>query len=177
MTTTPRRSFTACARLLLLLPALALCGCEAVPNLIYEPEVTDPLDGYQGSLAQAGINTEMDWGPKQNLLLSRYKTLLEEHTNLKRQHEELLAENQNLQSQLNGESSALQKQRVLREQAEAETEMLRQRRRDLEARILSLSIENAKLEQSNLLSKIGELEASLQQPVNDPAEASAQPPR
>ena len=162
---------------LLLAPLFALCSCEAVPNLIYEPEVADPLDGYRGSLSQAGINTEMDWGPKQNLLLSRYKTLLEEHSNLEKQHEQLLAENQNLQSQLNGESSALQREKALRAQAESETELLRQRRRDLEARILSLSIEKAKLEQANLLGKIHELETSMDQGAGAPAEASARPPR
>ena len=165
-------------RCLLLLPvALSFASCETAGNLIYEPEISDPLDGYRGSLSQAGINTEMDWGPKQNLLLSRYKTLLEEHSNLEKQHEELISENQNLQSQLTGESAELQKERKMRAQAEAETEMLRQRRRDLEARILSLSIEKAKLEQSHLLMKIDSLEQSLQADAGNSSEVTAAAPR
>ena len=164
-------------RLLLLLPALALTSCETAGNLIYEPAVTDPLDGYRGSLTQAGINTEMDWGPTQNPLLSEHRTLMESHKTLERRLDELRAENQNLQTQLGGESSALQREKALRAQAEAETELLRQRRRDLEARILSLSIEKAKLEQANLLGKIESLRQSLDQAESIPMEAAAQPPR
>ena len=64
-----------------LFPLFALLlfgGCKSVAALLYEPKPTDRLDGYNGSLAQAGINTEMDWGPKQNLLLSEFKTLKDE---------------------------------------------------------------------------------------------------
>ena len=55
-------------RTLTLLPLVFLVSCETATNLVFEPEPTDPLDGYEGSLAQAGINTDMDWGPKQSLL-------------------------------------------------------------------------------------------------------------
>ena len=161
----------------ILLCAFALAGCPTAGDLIYEPEVTDPLDGYRGSLAQAGINTEMDYGPKQDLLLSKYKSLLEEHADLQKERDDLRAENQNLQAQLTGEKTSLQKEKALRAQAEAETELLRQRRRDLEARILSLSIEKAKLEQSQLVGKIEELRASLDAIEANPAEAAATPPR
>ncbi len=161
----------------ILLCAFALAGCQTAGDLIYEPEVTDPLDGYRGSLAQAGINTEMDYGPKQDLLLSKYKSLLEEHADLQKERDDLRAENQNLQAQLTGEKTSLQKEKALRAQAEAETELLRQRRRDLEARILSLSIEKAKLEQSQLVGKIEELRASLDAIEANPAEAAATPPR
>lgn len=161
---------------LLLLVLLTLAGCRAAANLIYEPRADDPLDGYQGSLAEAGINTEMDWGPKQNLLLSEFKTLKESHVQIERRLEDLRAENQNLKSQLSGETGSLQKERALRAQAEAETELLRQRRRELEARILSLSIEKAKLEQSSLLAKIDALSATLEQTQTGTTEAAA-PPR
>jgi hypothetical protein len=43
-----------------LLSCLLLAGCQSASELIYEPKASDPLDGYSGSLAQAGINTEMD---------------------------------------------------------------------------------------------------------------------
>jgi chromosome segregation ATPase len=161
---------------LLLLVLLTLGGCRAAANLLYEPRADDPLDGYQGSLAEAGINTEMDWGPKQNLLLSEFKTLKESHVQLERRLEDLRAENQNLKSQLSGETGSLQKERAMRAQAEAETELLRQRRRELEARILSLSIEKAKLEQSSLLAKIDALSATLEQTQTGTTEAAA-PPR
>ena len=71
-------------RNLIVIPLLALMSCETASNLVFEPEPSDPLDGYEGSLAQAGINTDMDWGPKQSLLLDKYKTLLETHSQLKK---------------------------------------------------------------------------------------------
>ena len=164
-------------RYLIVLPLLALTSCETAANLVFEPEVNDPLDGYEGSLSQAGINTDMDWGPKQNLLLSKYKTLLETHHNLKKDHEDLMATNQNLQAQLTGEQSSLTGEQSLRKQAEAETERLRQRLRDREAKLLSLAIEKAKLEQNQLHSKIAALTDSLN--AKDPSlmDASAGPGR
>jgi chromosome segregation ATPase len=156
--------------------ALCLCACQNAAELLYEPKPEDPLDGYEGSLAQAGINTEMDWGPKQNLLLSEFKTLKEEHARLQKRLDQILAENQNLKAQVKGESDSLQKEKTLRTQAEAETELLRQRRRDLEARILSLSIEKAKLEQQGLYAKIELLKQTLDQAAPDSIEAAATPP-
>jgi len=160
----------------LCLTLLLLAGCQSASELIYEPKASDPLDGYEGSLAQAGINTEMDWGPKQNLLLSEFKTLKETHARLEKRLEQVLAENQNLKNNLQSEGSSLAQEKALRAQAEAETELLRQRRRDLEARILSLSIEKAKLEQLNLLAKIDNLRRSLEPATTGAAEAAAPPP-
>jgi hypothetical protein len=175
MTPRTRRPFP----VLLALAAITLfSGCQAASGLLFEPKATDPLDGYQGSLAEAGINTEMDWGPKQNLLLSEFKTLKEAHTKLDRRVEQLLAENQNLTARLSGEAEALQQEKALRAQAEAEAELLRQKRRHLEGRILALSIEKAKLEQLDLKSRIDALTASLEQSTPAPADAAAPaPPR
>lgn len=164
-------------RNLLVLPLAFLVSCETATNLVFEPEPTDPLDGYEGSLAQAGINTDMDWGPKQSLLLSKYKTLLETHAQLKKDHEETLAINQNLQSQLHGEQSSLATEKSLRAQAEAETERLQKRNRDHEAKILSLSIEKAKLEQAQLRTLIADLQKTVEENAVNPANAAAKPQR
>lgn len=164
-------------RYLIVVPLLAFASCETAGNLILGPEATDPLDGYEGSLAQAGINTDMDWGPKQSLLLSKYKTLLEQNSQLKKDYEEVLATNQNLQSQLNGEQSALTSEKGLRAQAEAETERLRVTNRNHEAKILSLSIEKAKLEQDALRRQIASLEESITAAQTGVTEATAKPPR
>ncbi|MBL9077207.1 MAG: hypothetical protein JNL08_06880 [Planctomycetes bacterium] len=163
-------------RVVALLTAVLSAGCQSASELIFEPAATDPLDGYAGSLAQAGINTEMDWGPKQNLLLSEFKTLKETHAQVEKRLQQVLAENQNLKNQLANEGSSLQQEKALRAQAEAETELLRQRRRELEARILSLSIEKAKLEQLNLLAKIDGLRRSLDPSERTATEAAAPPP-
>ncbi|MBZ0152926.1 MAG: hypothetical protein K8J09_15490 [Planctomycetes bacterium] len=165
----------------LLRPALAcvvfsFAGCTSTGNLLYEPAPTDPLDGYKGILSQAGTNTEMDWGPKQEYLLTEFRTLKNAHAELERRCEDLRAENGNLKNQLGSEASKLQREQSLRVQAEEETDLLRRRRRDLEARLLSLSIEKAKLEQENLVAKIAGLKARLEQASATPMEAAATPP-
>lgn len=156
---------------------LLLAACKTPADLIYEPGPNDPLDGYKGSLAEAGTNTEMDWGPKQNLLLNQFKELKERERKLEDNIKELRAENQNLQAQLSGETGSLQKEKALRAQAEAETEMLRQRRRENEAQILDLSIQNAKLQQASLLAKIEALRSALEPSTTAPTEAAAPAPR
>jgi uncharacterized protein YaiL (DUF2058 family) len=154
---------------------LALLGSCAATGLS-EPKATDPLDGYKGSYAEAGVNTEVDWGPKQNLLLSEFTSLKDAHNKLKARVEQLVAENSNLTTRLSNEATSLEREKSLRAQAEAETELLRTRRRELEARILNLSIEKTKLEQANLKAKIDALNISLEQGAG-PANASASPSR
>jgi hypothetical protein len=155
---------------------LALASCRTASDLIYEPAATDPLDGYKG-YGESGPNTEMDWGPKQELLLSEFKKLREREAELKKEVDELKAENRNLQEQLGSETGSLQREKSLRAQAESETEMLREKVRDREARILSLAIEKAKLEQASLLTKIEALRSALEPSATNAAEAAAPAPR
>ncbi|MBM4063231.1 MAG: hypothetical protein FJ265_19360 [Planctomycetes bacterium] len=176
------------ARRPFLFALLLLAACQSATDLLYEPKPQDRLDGYEGSLAEAGINTEMDWGPKQNLLLSQYKTLKEEQARLQKRLDEALAENQNLKTQLNGANEVAQREKTQRVQSEAQLELRQQKQRELEATVLSLRIEKAKLEQQNLLSRIDALEQSLAQsnPQSNPqsnqqsapksAEPAAAPP-
>jgi len=163
-------------RCLCVVALLALPSCRSAADLLYEPKPTDPLDGYAGSLAQAGINTEMDWGPKQNLLLSEFKTLKEEHTRLEKRLEQVLADNQNYKTQLNNEAQSLLREKTTRAQAEAQLELKQQKLREQEATILSLRIEKAKLEQSNLLAKIDALKQTMDQAAPSNVEAAAVPP-
>lgn len=172
---TDRRSNTHRLAALLLPALLCLGGCETAGELLYEPAASDPLDGFEGSLPQAGINTEMDWGPKQSLLLSAHKTLREEKARLEQENKRLMAENQNLQHQLDGELASLESERGARAQSEAETETLRKALRERDAKILSLSIEKAKLEQDRLRSQIAELDQAMQQLPPPAAEASTTP--
>ena len=158
------------------LALLVLCGCKSASDL-RGPKATDPLDGYEDHLARTGTDAEIYWGPKQNLLFSEYKTLQEAHIQLGKRLDQVLVENQDLKTQLDRDGSSLQKERTLRAQAEAETELLRQRGRELEARILGLSIEKAKLEQQILQAKIDALRQLLEQEGPAAAEAAPAPPR
>lgn len=150
-------------RTLLLLPILALAVSCKTPNLIFEPRPDEPLDGYAGGLTQAGVNTEIDWGPKQEYLLSGYQSLKEQVAQLHKDLETMQAENRNLQAQVNQSNEAHQKEQTHRVQVQAQVQSLRNERRDLRAQVLNLGIEKAKLEQTNLLSKISRLQQALDQ--------------
>lgn len=169
-TTSFRRPFAVAALAL-------LAGCATSSGGLMEPKATDPLDGYKGSYAEAGVNTEVDWGPKQNLLLSEFTSLKEAHHKLERRVEQLVAENANLTTRLANEATALEREKSLRAQSDAETELLRQRRRELEARILNLSLEKTKLEQANLKAKIDALNIALEESAKEQSTLPAMPPR
>ena len=84
-------------------------------------------------------------------------------------------ENANLKQRLQGEGDSLTRERALRAQAEAEVASLQGKRRDLEARVLSLGIEKAKLEQAALLSKIADLQRALEPAPAQPGDTPAAP--
>ncbi len=162
-----------------LLPlSLSLCvlftACKSTP-LGYEPKPEDPLDGYKGTLQEAGANTEVDWGPKQEYLLSGYTTLRDQHDKLQKEFKAMQEENANLKLRLTGEGDTLARERTLRAQAEAEVVSLQGKRRELEARLLSVGIEKAKLEQAALLAKIADLQRALE-PAPAPTDMPAAPP-
>lgn len=140
-----------------------LYSCSAASELLLEPAPNDPLDGYEGSLAEAGVSTDVDWGPQQEMLLSQFKTVQEERAALKKLLEQRLSENENLKASLAAERETVDSERRQRAQSEAEVERLRRTRHDLEAKILALSIENSKLEQISLLAKISNMEQSLRE--------------
>lgn len=158
----------------LLLAALAFAGCKSATDLLYEPRPDDPNDGYRGVLAEAGVNTAMNWGPKQELLLAEFKTLQEQHKRLQDRLDKALGENQQLKHQIDDVGGSLKKEQALRVQAEGESENLKQKRRDLEARILALGIEKAKLEQALLRAKIDALQRVVEN-TPGPVEAAAPP--
>ena len=145
------------------LPLLTLAVSCKVPNMIFEPRPDEPLDGYAGGLTQAGVNTEIDWGPKQELLMSSYQNLKAEVEQLHKDNETKDAENRNLQARINQANEALAREQSLRVQIEAQVQRLRNERRDLQAQVLNLGIEKAKLEQTNLLAKIARLQQVLDQ--------------
>ena len=162
-----------------LLPlSLSLCAlfaaCKSAP-LGYEPKPEDPLDGYKGSLREAGANTEVDWGPKQEYLLSGYTTLRDQHDKLQKEFKALQEESANLKLRLTGEGDSLARERTVRAQAEAEVVSLQGKRRELEARLLSVGIEKTKLEQAALLAKIADLQRALE-PAPTPTDVPAAPP-
>lgn len=148
-----------------------LAACHSAP-LGYAPKPEDPLDGYKGTYAEAGVNTEVALGPKQEFLLSGFTALKDENAKLERENKTLQQKVRELEGNFGRESESLQRERALRTQAEAEVAALQQKRRELEARILSLGIEKAKLEQATILAKIADLQRTMEtMPGNGPAAA------
>ncbi|MBL8726178.1 MAG: hypothetical protein JNK49_19185 [Planctomycetes bacterium] len=172
MTRTPPRPHPG----LLLATLMLLGGCKTAAGLFSEPKPQDRLDGYEGSLAKAGVNTEMDWGPKQDHLLARFSALTEEHAKLQRELADEKAKNRNLENQVVSETSAGQREKSQRAQIEAQLELKNQKLREQEAMILSLRIEKAKLEQQTLLSRIDALNQVLQVGAPGTVEAAAPMP-
>lgn len=150
---------------------LLLAAACTPPAALMQPRPDDPLDGYKGSLSESGVNTEIDLGPKQKDLLTGYKELAAAKAKLETENAQLLAEKKSLEQRLSGESDSFGKEKAARAQAEAEVQQLQQQRRELEAQILALGIEKAKLEQSALLGKIAELQRRLEDfgPAASPA--------
>jgi chromosome segregation ATPase len=155
---------------------LVFGACQSASELMYEPKPTDRLDGYEGSLPQAGINTEMDWGHQQNRLLTDFKTLKEDHALLQKRLDQELATSQNLKVKLNEQTALHEQERKGRAEIAAQLELKNQRVREMEATILSLRIEKAKVEQENLYAKINALKQSLDQIEPGTVEAAATPP-
>ena len=165
---TPRRRRAVPAALL-----FAFAACKA-PDIVYEPRPDDVIDGRRSAL-EAGVNTEMDYGPKQSLLLKSYQEAQNNVARLQKELDELRRGKQATETRLADESALFAKEKALRVQAEAEAESLRGRRRELEARILSLGIEKAKLEQQALQSRIAVLQRDLEDMAPPPAENAAPP--
>jgi len=165
---TPRRRCAVPAALL-----IAFAACKA-PDIVYEPRPDDVIDGRRSAL-EAGVNTEMDYGPKQSLLLKSYQEAQNNVARLQKELDELRRGKQATETRLSDEGAAFAKEKALRVQAEAEAESLRGKRRELEARILSLGIEKAKLEQQALQSRIAVLQRDLEDMAPPPAENAAPP--
>ena len=118
----------------------------------------------------------MDWGPGQNLLLSEHQAVKNENAQLKKDKEELYAENQNLQNMLKQEKESRSEELAERVQVDAEVERLRQQLREREAKVLGLQIAKAKLEQDRLRHQITAIDDAMNA-LSQPQQPAGQPPR
>jgi len=155
---------------------LVFGSCSYAKGLWTEPEPED-LMGDMPYLEQAGSNIEIDWGEGQPTVLNRLSALQEENSGLKQRLAAAQANRERLDASLEEVRKQIDTERNLRRQADADSDSLRGSRRELEAKILSLSIAMARLEQENLLLHIDRVTENLESlrvssPIGDPA-----PPR
>ena len=154
------------------LACLVFGSCSYAKGLWTEPEPED-LMGDTPYLEQAGSKLEVDWGEGQPTVLNRLSALQEENSELKQRLAAAQANRERLDASLEEVRKQIDTERNLRRQADADSDSLRGSRRELEAKILSLSVAMARLEQDNLLLLIENLESlRASSPVGDPA-----PPR
>lgn len=158
------------------LACVLLGSCSSTGTEWAEPE-PEELMGEGGWLEQAGANITMDLGPGQKTLLSEYSTLREEYIALKQSLSSMEAEREGLEASLEDLRNELKEERNLRAQADAESDSHRKSVRELEAKILSLSIKMAKLEQENLTLKIDKVTQNLESLRAAPTSEGATPPR
>ena len=154
-----------------------LASCTVADRILGDPPADDPMDGYDGYLGEAGTNSELDWGPQQQNLLDQYAVLRKEYQELQAQSSRQQETIEQLGARLETEESAKRKETNRRIQSEAAGTQVRREKRDLEARILTMSIRKAELEKEMLQLRIAQLKQSLQSmtvPLST-AETSATP--
>lgn len=165
-------------RVLAISAALAACcaGCGTVDAILAGEE--DPVAAEESYLETGGPRTELDLGRDQKLLLEEFVALRAKKAELEKRIEELETTNQNLRASL--ERAERERDEAHRQHAAdaAELERLRQLLHEREARILTLALERAKLDQELLKLRIAAMERLLEdlEGVSATTEAAA-PPR
>ena len=113
----------------------------------------------------------------QPTLLNRLSALQEENSELKQRLASAQANRERLDASLEETRKQIDAERNLRSQADADSDSLRGSRRELEAKILSLSVAMARLEQDNLLLHIDRVTENLEALRASPPGGEAAPPR
>lgn len=147
--------------LLVLLAPLAAMSCTLPKEIMGEPAKDDPMDGYQPYLSEGGQNTQMDFGPGQNNLMSVCAELRTKVSKLERTLEERELEISKLQANLSTEKSKFDSESRERAQIDATNGQLQRSIRELESQVLTLSVQKAELDVELTKLRIAQLQAQL----------------
>ncbi len=158
------------------LACLVFGSCSYAKDLWEEPEPEDLMTDTP-YLERGGSSIEIDWGEGQPTLLNRLSALQEENSELKQRLASAQANRERLDASLEETRKQIDTERNLRSQADADSDSLRGSRRELEAKILSLSVAMARLEQENLLLHIDRVTENLESLRASPPGGEAAPPR
>jgi hypothetical protein len=156
--------------------ALALGSCSLLEKELTKPTQENPLSKEQQYLSKGSVSTELDLGPDQKLLLDEFTTLKSQKIALEGQVHELRVANEGLRASLKQAEEERDRTRRAGAVTEAESERVRKVLHEREAKILSLSMERSRLQQENLLLRIGEIERQIEDVrAAQAAEAAAEP--
>lgn len=136
-----------------------LASCGSLSDLL-RPAPEGGMDTSEAYL-RGGPNTQIEMGADEETMLERYSALQRARTELDDLLKEEKAFNEQLSTRMAQTEEELDEERRMRVAAEQEMERLSQRARDLEAKVLSMSIDRAKLEQELLLLRISSLQREL----------------
>ncbi len=149
-----------------LIPVLAACllfsSCSAITKLLSDPGREPELNSEGSYLTKSGNSNQIELGPDQTNLLEAFKTVKEQNAELKSKVSHLEDLNNNLRSRLGGTEASLKSLRGNHAVANDSMERLRNDLRDREAKILSLSLSNARLEQEELKLRIASLTSQIE---------------
>ncbi len=138
-----------------------LPSCSFLQKKLTEVEKEPPVPKEQQYLAKGGVSNELDLGPDQKFLLDEFTQLKSQKVALESQVNELRVSGEGLRVQLKQAEDERDKERRLRAGADAEVERLRKTIHEREAKVLSLSMERARLNREILLRRSSSLERQI----------------
>ena len=158
-------------RLAILSMAALLSGCSMITDLLSSPgreKATDPSSTY----LRGGPNTEIEMGSDEETMLESFHGLTKVKIQLDARIKELESYGEAQTAKLNRTQQDLDQERRLRISSEAESNRLAQQMRDLQAKVLSMNVERARLEQDLLLQRISSVRRQLAELEANAAEAT-----
>lgn len=158
----------------ILLCTLTLSGCGMVADFLSSPSKEEPVDPAAKYL-RGGPNTEVELGADEQAMLESYSGLTKLKTQLETRIQELEAHAEIQTSRLTRAEEARDQEQHLRLGAEKEVERLAKQVGDLQAKVLSMSVERARMEQELLRMRIQSLNTQLAELQSQATEAAAPP--
>lgn len=160
----------------LLLLVATLSSCSFVKDQLTKPSSEKPPQKEQQYLSKGSVANELDLGPDQKFLLDEFTQVKQQKIALETQVSELRATNEGLRASLKQAEEERDKMRRIGAGTEAEGERLKKTLHEREAKILSLSMEKARLQKEMLALKIATLEKQIEDARSTRAtEAAAEP--
>lgn len=162
-------------RLAMLVLFLLLPGCKSISDLWTAPGRESPADPSTAYL-RGGPNTTVELGSDEETMLESFHGLTKVNVQLDAKIKELESYGEAQTTKLNRTQQDLDQERRMRVSSEAETERLAQQMRDLQAKVLSMNVERARLEQDLLLLRITSVKRQLAELERTTAEATSPAP-
>lgn len=161
-----------------LLPVVLCAGLTScsITDKLLEPDANDPLEEMTTYLEEAGPPSQMDWGDGQEMLLTRFNKLLQEHRTLKDEFRSIQQDLQTRDSELQAARENTKRAQSEKAQSDAVNQDLRRQIQEHRAQILTLEIRKAEVQRELLLHRISSLDAAIRQTESSETAQTQQTP-